>query len=190
MPVRTRRAADLAGYGRRMETIWGCDTVHMDEIAEKLAEKAEQLIELFRLLRSASDTVEWIGPDAEAHRARTHTVTTEGTDLCGILRDLSRQLEEESTQQTTASQVDSDTNPLVAVRADITDLLPVPLRDKVAGANPFAGSGSGERGPAATSRWGLPLSPEFSPFPEVDPGFRDPDADLGRAHLPRRHPVP
>ncbi|MGP9845616.1 hypothetical protein [Brachybacterium sp. 107] len=156
-----------------MDTIWGCDTVHMDEIAEKLVEKAEQLIELFRLLRSASDAAEWIGPDAEAHRARTGAVATEGTDLCGILRELSRQLDEESSQQTTASQADAGTNPLVAVRADITDLLPVPLRDKVAGANPFAGGGSGDE-PATTSRWGLPLSPEFRPFPEVDPGFRAP----------------
>ncbi|MFC5296855.1 hypothetical protein [Brachybacterium tyrofermentans] len=172
-----------------METIWGCDTVHMDEIAEQVAEKAEQLIELFRLLRGASDTVEWIGPDAEAHRARTHTVTTAGTDLCGILRDLSRRLEEESTQQTTASQVDSDTNPLVAVRADITDLLPAPLRDKVAGANPFAGGGSGDK-PAPTSRWGLPLSPEFSPFPELDPGFRDPDATWGVPTVPGVTPFP
>ena len=190
MPIRTRRAGVLAGYGHGMDTIWGCDTVHMDEIAEKVAEKAGQLIELFRLLRGASDTVEWIGPDAEAHRARTRTVTTEGTDLCGILRDLSRRLEEESAQQTTASQVDPDTNPLVAVRADITDLLPVPLRDKVAGANPFAGSGSAERGPAVTSRWGLPLSPEFRPFPEVDPGFRDPDATWGVPTFPGVTPFP
>lgn len=154
-----------------MDTIWGCDPVHMDEIAEQVAEKAEQLIELFRLLRGTSDTVAWIGPDADAHRSRTRTVATEGTDLCGILRDLSRQLDEESSQQTAASRVDSDVDPWVSVRADITDLLPAPLQDKVAGTNPFTGGGFDDR---ATTPWGLPLSPRFSPFPEVDPGFRAP----------------
>lgn len=137
-----------------MDTIWGCDTETMDELAAEVVERVERLIALFDALRGASAAVTWTGPDADDHRARTATVARQGADLCGILREHARRLHDESAQQSDASRADPFADPGFAVRAGGID----PLRA------PFTGTGS------ATA----PRSGKFTLFPEVDPGFRHP----------------
>ncbi|MDN5685725.1 MAG: hypothetical protein L0G94_03445 [Brachybacterium sp.] len=109
-----------------MDIIWGCDTEDMDELAERIVEGVERLRRLIELLRGTSASVAWKGPDATAHRERTAVVTSEASDLCGILRDRSRQLHEESAQQTRASRGGRGlaVDPFAAVRAEWPDLLP------------------------------------------------------------------
>ena len=109
-----------------MDIIWGCDTEEMDELVERIVEGAERLRRLIELLRSSSATVAWTGPDASAHRERTAVVTGEASDLCGILRERSRQLHEESVQQTRASRAERGlaVDPFAAVRAEWPDHLP------------------------------------------------------------------
>lgn len=108
-----------------MDIIWGCDTEDMDELVERIVEGAERLRRLIELLRSTSVAVEWTGPDATVHRERTDVVTTEATDLCGILREISEQLAEESAQQTRASQGGPSlaVDPFAAVRAEWPEVL-------------------------------------------------------------------
>lgn len=152
-----------------MDTIWGCDTEVMDELSEQILERAQQLSDLFELLRSTSQAVPWRGPDADAHRARTGAVTAEGTDLCGILRERSQLLRDEAAVQTAVSQPDAaaGSDPFRLLRADLSDLfprspseggvqdlLPQPLRDII-------------------PDFGRVREP-LSPFPEVDPGLRHP----------------
>lgn len=109
-----------------MDIIWGCDTEDMDELAERIVDGVERLRRLIELLRGTSAAVAWTGPDATAHRERTAVVTGEASDLCGILRDRSQQLHEESVQQTRASRAGRGlaVDPFEAVRAEWPDHLP------------------------------------------------------------------
>ena len=69
-----------------MDTFCGCDTETLDDLAERVREGALRLIQLIELLREAAESVDWTGPDADAHRHRTAAMAEHGLIHHGVGR--------------------------------------------------------------------------------------------------------
>ncbi|MEE1619154.1 WXG100 family type VII secretion target [Brachybacterium sp. J153] len=100
-----------------MTSIWGSDPTAMDELAETILERAEQLRELFDRLRERTAALRWEGPDAEAHRARFGQVDGDLLAACRALDERGAQIREEAAEQERASAADGLGDPLAGVRA-------------------------------------------------------------------------
>lgn len=112
-----------------MDTFCGCDIEDMDALAGRFLTGADRFDRLIERIRAASAAVSWSGPDAAAHRQATGIVTGTAADLCDMLRDRAEQLQEESTQQTFASQGEGGEggDPAAAARARWRALLTGPV---------------------------------------------------------------
>lgn len=98
-----------------MDTFCGCDTETLDDLAERVREGALRLIQLIELLREAAESVDWTGPDADAHRHRTATMAEHGLAAGADLRAKALELRRHAWEQERASELD----PGAAVRAEL-----------------------------------------------------------------------
>lgn len=98
-----------------MDTFCGCDTETLDDLAERVRESAQRIIELIELLREAAEAVGWIGPDADAHRQRTGAMAEHGLATGADLRAKALELRRHAWEQERASEID----PGAAVRAEL-----------------------------------------------------------------------
>ncbi|GAA1488332.1 hypothetical protein [Brachybacterium sacelli] len=113
-----------------MNTFCGCDTESLDALAERLLAGAERIGGAIERIRATSAAVAWFGPDAMVHQQATGAVAGEAADLCIELRGRAKQLQEESAQQTVASQSEGGAgeDPVAAAQATWLALLTGPLR--------------------------------------------------------------
>ncbi|WP_341855118.1 hypothetical protein [Brachybacterium sp. GPGPB12] len=98
-----------------MDTFCGCDTETLDDLAERVREGAPRLIQLIEPLREAAESVDWTGPDADAHRHRTATMADHGLAAGADLRAKALELRRHAWEQERASELD----PGAAVRAEL-----------------------------------------------------------------------
>ena len=116
-----------------MDTFWGCDPIDLDTFTDDIDERIDVLRDLIDLLRSTSASVEWSGPDADAHRARTTAVTTDMAGTCDLLAARRALLAEHREAQEAASAAEGGgfSDPFAAVRAEGPIALGGRLRSKI-----------------------------------------------------------
>src|SRR5690606_2801738 len=98
-----------------MDPFCGSDTETLDDLAERVREGALRLIQLIELLREAAESVDWTGPDADAHRHRTGTMAEHGLAAGADLRTKALELRRHAWEQERASELD----PGAAVRDEL-----------------------------------------------------------------------
>lgn len=98
-----------------MNIFCGCDPEALDQLAERLSEKAQRVLELIALLRETAAAVTWVGPDADAHRQHTDAMADHGAEVVADLRAAAQGLRRHAWEQERASEAD----PWATVRAEL-----------------------------------------------------------------------
>lgn len=98
-----------------MNIFCGCDPEALTELAERLRERAQRVLELIELLRETARTVTWVGPDADGHRRRTDAMAEHAAGVVADLRAAVLAMRRHAGEQERASEAD----PLAAVRAEL-----------------------------------------------------------------------
>lgn len=90
-------------------TFYGADTQQLRQSATTMAQRAQSIDALRTALRSSVDGVEWIGPDADAFRARAHQLLDARMPLTiQRISELAQTLEQEAEEQDTTSGTDGE----------------------------------------------------------------------------------
>lgn len=176
-----------------MNTFCGCDDEILYDYSETIDEWVERLIELFEGLLTASRTVIWIGPDAEAHRSQMAAAGSSATEVCAGLRERAALLRSEADAQTAASSPDGGLAPALPLQANLFER----VAELVGGPGIAAGRRVGEA--VGGAGWGKGGGqPFFGPMGHQDPvglvrGVKERAEkvieDLGNRHLPVGGPI-
>jgi hypothetical protein len=147
-----------------MNTFCGCDDEILYDYSETIDEWVERIIELFEELLTATRTVPWIGPDAEAHRAQMAAASSSATEVCSALRERAALLRSEADAQTAASSPDGGLAPALPLQANLFEK----VAEIVGGPGIAAGRRVGEA--VGGAGWGQGGGhPYFGPMGHHDP---------------------